>query len=268
MKFKNKTELFRYLHENRADLIQQKKQKIKFSDPSFPITNLKGLSLTEKYAYSNDEASGKLTRTIIGNTYNWMDSQSDVLLSGVFSRSINDSKRMYHLHDHIHELDARVGIPQSFSEKDISWRALGLGRTGMTQALFMETEIQKALNQSYYDSYLNDQVDQHSVALQYVKIDLAMNDSNYNQEYAVWQDVIGKIGNKAEAEAQGFFFAVREAKLYEVSAVMFGANELTPTLRSRDPEKSTHELTVEPGRPTQLMKEVTRLNKMFNAIKI
>ena len=69
-------------------------------------------------------------------------------------------------------------------------------------------------------------VDQHSVGMQYVKIDLAVNDEDYEEEYKLWQDNIDQIGNKEQAEQKGYFWLVREAKLIEISAVLLGSNEL------------------------------------------
>lgn len=205
-----------------------------------------------KFLYENDEAKGILKRAIVANTYNWLDSHGDVHLSGLFAKSIQErAKRIPHLHDHKFEIGAKVGRPISFTETPFKWRALGWAKNGDTEVLLMETQIEKALNATVYGEYLSDQVDQHSVAMQYVKIELAVNDENYVNEYKTWQEIMPMIGNKAEAEEKGYFWAVREAKLIEVSAVLLGSNELTPTLghkifqpakateRKREPEKTT-----------------------------
>src|SRR5688572_20271074 len=65
-----------------------------------------------KYAYSNDEEKGVLKRTIVLNTYNWLDSHGDVHLTGTFGKSISErGAKAPHLHDHVFQLDARVGKP-------------------------------------------------------------------------------------------------------------------------------------------------------------
>ena len=58
----------------------------------------------------------------------------------------------------------------------------------------------------------------------YVKVDFAVNDSEHKEEYKVWKDNIDKIGNKEKAEELGHFYAVKEAKLVEISAVFQGSN--------------------------------------------
>jgi hypothetical protein len=73
-------------------------------------------------------------------------------------------------------------------------------------------------------------VNQHSIGLQYVKLSLAINDEDYKEEFEVWNKYNEQIINKDKAEANGFFWAVQEIKLIENSAVLFGSNEITPTL--------------------------------------
>jgi hypothetical protein len=81
-----------------------------------------------------------------------------------------------------------------------------------------------------YNQYLKNKVNQHSVGLRYIKIDLAIDDKDYDDEYKVYKAYIDQIGNKEMVQQQGYFFAVREAALIETSAVLLGANELTPTM--------------------------------------
>ncbi len=221
-----------------------------------------------RYLYEDDEEKGVLKRTIVLNTYNWLDSHGDVHLTGTFGKSINErGNKIPHLHDHVFQLDARVGKPISFSEKEISWRELGASKTGMTTALFMESEIRKSFNEKVYNDYLKNEIDQHSVAMRYVKVELAINDADeYPKEKAVWDKVIGLLGNRKQAEEQGFFWAVSEAALIEGSAVLLGSNELTPTLGGKtQPFKST-EVEPEPSTvDTQSL--VKAINKLSTTLK-
>jgi hypothetical protein len=241
--------------EKLCEATEMKKDARKFTDVSnhLPIAiPEKDQSEKGKFLYDNDEAKGILKRSIVANTYHWLDSHGDVHLSGLFAKSIQErSKRIPHLHDHKFEIGAKVGRPLSFAEIPMKWRALGWAKNGDTEVLLMETQIEKALNENIYSEYLTDQVDQHSVSMQYVKIDLAVNDENYVNEYKVWQDVLPLIGNKAQAEERGYFWAVREAKLIEVSAVLLGSNELTPTMGNKifQPVSAT-EKQIEPPQRT------------------
>jgi len=215
-----------------------------------------------KYLYEDDEEKGTVKRTIIANTYNWMDSHSDVHLSGVFSKSISErGSKIPHLIDHDFKTVSKVGKILKSYESQISWRELGQGKTGMTEALFIESEIKRSWNERIYNDYKNNEIDQHSVAMQYVKVALAINDEDeYPKEYQVWAEHIGKVGNRAQAEAQGFFFAVSEAKLIEVSAVLLGSNELTPTLGTKFQAGQPLENADEPLKDTRLLEAIKQIN--------
>ncbi len=228
-------ELFRFLKANKTAIYDLKKSVIKHTDLSTIVPARVKLSASKSaYAYSNDEKAGKLIRTIVMNTYNWLDSHDDAHQTNIFAKSIGDKgSRIPHLHDHEFKLAAKVGVPLSWSEQQIAWKTLGVNLDGDTQALILESEIQKEMNKQIYKAYLNDQIDQHSVGMQYVDLAMAINDADYEEEYKVWQETAPKLGNKSTADAQGYFFAIYSAKLFEGSAVLMGANELTPTLNNK-----------------------------------
>lgn len=231
-------ESFKWLKENKAALIDMKKSETKNADaflcgPGYSST-VKSVG-TSGHLYANDFDKGILKRAIVVNTFNWLDSHGDVHLNGLFSKSIAErGKRILHLYDHKRELiGSKVGEPISWSEKLIRWSELGVSKDGMTGTLYLESEIRKDMNKDVYDKYAADEVDQHSVGMQYVRVDLAVNapgDKWYEDEYKVWLEVFPLIGNPEKAEGVGYFWAVREAKAIEGSAVLLGSNELTPTL--------------------------------------
>ena len=103
-----------------------------------------------------------------------------------------------------------------------------------------DSNISKELNSSVYNMYLKNEIDQHSVGMQYVKIDLAVNsdEEEYKANRETYDKYINEIGNKEEVEKQGYFWAVSEAKLIEISAVLMGSNVLTPTIEN-EPSKNT-----------------------------
>ena len=239
MKYPNLTgkELIDWLVANKADVLDAKKAVVKNADaiqcqPTFE----KDFATKGKYLYEDNIEAGVIKRTVIANTYLYMDSHDDVHLENVFTNSIEQRKNrpQPHLYDHNFSVLSKVGKALGYSERQISWRELGIGKTGMTTALFLETEIKKSYNEKVYDAYLDGSIDQHSVGMRYIKIALAVNDEeNYPNEYKVWQEVISKIGNRAQVEKQGYFFAVYEAALLETSAVLEGSNGLTPTLGNK-----------------------------------
>lgn len=254
-------ELFRFLVANKSAVLEMKKSATKHADVvSLPALTTEKVVASKSFAFANDDAAGKLIRTIAMNTYNWMDSHDDVHLNNLFAKSLNErGSKIPHLHDHEFKLSARVGMPISWSETVLPWSQFGVEKSGDTMALLLESEISKELNKSVYKAYKNNQIDQHSVGMQYVKLSMAINDADYEDEYKVWKEVIDKIGNPQAAEAQGYFFAVREAKLLEGSAVLLGSNELTPVLFN---DKSQPHSTVDKSKPGKPL-NITELVKSY-----
>lgn len=211
---------------NKAELIQLKKAEVKTVNGGISSIS-KTANTTIKGVFKDNE--GSLERTIVGNTYLWMDSHNDVHAKGCFTKSVKENKSIFHLHDHEFKLTSKVGEPKKTYEEEIAWKDLGVNKSGMTQALFMDTEIFKDYNSQIFNEYKAGRINQHSVGMQYVKIDLAVNDESFEKEFKVWQDNIDTLGNPEKATEKGFFWLVKEAKLIEISAVLLGSNELTPT---------------------------------------
>ena len=210
---------------------------------------IKGLSTSK-----DGDTDTVIKRTIIGNTYNWLDSHGDVHLKDTFKKSINErgeKGKIWHLHDHIQQRTAKVGRPQKVYQQEVKWSDLGVSKNGTTQVVMMDTNIMKSYNSMMFEQYKDGEVDQHSVGMYYVKIDLAVNDSEFKEEFEEWNNSIDKIGNKAKAEEMGYFWAVKEAKLIEISAVLEGSNELTPTIEAKDNEPSADTQKQEPPKGTQ-----------------
>ena len=241
--FATKKELFEYLHANKSEILEMKKasKKMYVSTPDLTISQkstIKALSTS-----SDSDTDSLIKRTIVGNTYNWLDSHGDVHVGSTFGKSLGErAGKIWHLHDHEYKLTAKVGTPTKVWEQEVKWTDLGVDKAGSTTSLFMESDIKKSMNGQIFAEYKSGAIDQHSVGMYYVKMDLAINDSEYEEEFKVWNDTIGKIGNKSKAEEAGFYWAVKEAKLIEISAVLEGSNELTPTIPTEDIEslKSTH----------------------------
>ena len=237
---------------NKSELIQLKKAEIKTVKGGISSVS-KTADTSLKGVFKDNDTS--LERTIVGNTYLWMDSHDDVHAKGCFTKSVKENKNIFHLHDHEFKLTSKVGEPKKTYEEDIAWKDLGINKSGMTQGLFMDTEIFKDYNSQIFNEYKAGRINQHSVGMQYVKIDLAVNDESFEAEFKLWTDHIETIGNPDRATEKGFFWLVREAKLIEISAVLLGSNELTPTQREKI-EEPTIEVTpkIEPTTVTQTSK--------------
>ena len=230
-KFANKSDLYAFLVKRKEDIFQAKCNEVKKSDVSFNVPYDK-LAPVIKVASTNEDTDTEIKRTIIGNTYYWMDSHEDVHLSKCFDVSIKQRgfKKIRHYHDHLNQLTAEVGKFQKIYEQPIAWKLLGIDKEGETESLFADSNIKKAYNEKIFTMYKDGDIDQHSVGLQYVQLGMAINDPEYPKEYAEWNAVYPLLGNPEEADKKGYFFTVKEAKLFEISCVPEGSNSLTPTL--------------------------------------
>ena len=247
------------LKENKKELIELKKAEKKFTNGINAVIG-KGSSAI-KGIYKNNET--ELDRTIVANTYYWMDNHDDVHSKSVFKKSISErASKVFHLHDHEFKITAKVGEPIGIYEKEIAWRDLNVDKDGTTEALFMDTQVMKEYNLLVFNAYKNNLINQHSVGMQYDKIDLAINDEQYEEEYKVWTDNIGLLGNPERAEDKGYFWLVREAKLIEISAVLMGSNELTPTLGE------TKEAAAQGTAEKEAEQSLQRTIKFYNNLKI
>ena len=260
--FATKKEEIDYLVKHNKEIIEFKKAVVKHTTPTTTEAEnsptFKALSTSKE-----NDTDSIIKRTVIGNTYNWLDSHGDVHLEGTFGKSISERQnKIWHLHDHEQKITAKVGIPSKIYEAPVEWSDLGIKKAGTTTALMMDSDIRKDYNNLIFQEYKDGNIDQHSVGMYYVKIDFAVNDKDHKAEFKTWNDNIENIGNREKAEELGYFYAVKEAKLVEISAVLQGSNELTPTIEAKDiePEQSTQ---TEPEQSTQKTNNNLRNNLLI-----
>jgi hypothetical protein len=218
------------LVSQKAELIKLKKAATKFTDGwGTPSVD----SVVNKGVVTKMSDGDVISKTIVGNTYYWMDSHEDVHVKGCFKKSIKETKKIFHLHDHEFKISSQVGDISKAYEKDLSWSTFGVSKQGNTTALLADSDIKKVYNGLIFEHYNTNKIDQHSVGMQYVSLDLAVNDEDYEDEYKHWLEIFPMLGNPEAATEKGYFWIVRECKLVEISAVLMGSNSLTPTLESK-----------------------------------
>lgn len=254
--FNNKKELFDYLIANKSDLVYFKKSSTKSTDSILKTIDKEITANKIITDFGGDDLdNGVIKRTIVGNTYGWLDSHNDVHIPGIFSKSISENKdSIFHLHDHLYQVDAKVGTPIKIYEQAVSLISLGLNKQGFATCLLMDSEIKESYNEMIFDQYLTKQINQHSVGMIYVNLFMCINDPDYKDEFANWNTYKGYVINIQDAEDNGYFWAVTEAKLREISCVLKGSNEITPTLNGKsEPPKSTQKN--EPEKSTLIEKQ-------------
>ena len=228
----NRTTAIKQATRDKQEALMLKKGALKFSDS--PVLNpiLRDLksdepnkALIERNLPLDTEEA--VYRTIIANTYNYMDSHDDVHLNNVFKKSLEETKKLFLLHDHKFEVTAQTGNILRAYEQEGRFLYYGYNSPLDTQALLLDVEIERAKNELVYNEYKDHNINQHSVGMYYVKIDLAIDNQDDKEAYALYRKYLPQIGNADEVEKQGYFFAVQEAKLKETSAVLMGSNPLT-----------------------------------------
>ena len=250
--FKTKDELFKYLRENKGLLIIRKKAVTKFTDPLqmqfFLPGSESGIYIPKSISEDESAQVGLLKAKLAINTTNIMDSHSDVHIPGLWNKSLKERRDIYLLKEHKLQFENIIADDVKASAIKMSWKELGFKFDGETEVLIFDATIDKSRNEYMFDQYSKGRVKQHSVGMQYVKLFLCMNsESKWDQEEKTsWDKYISQVVNKAEAEAQGYFWAVTEAKVIEGSAVPLGSNFATPVI-SIEPGSSTQSKEIEPA---------------------
>lgn len=250
--FSSKAELFKHLKENKSAYIAQKKSAVKEADAvSFCRTHTK----EDKSEIANKtETASKVdlmnvdairVKAVI-NTTNILDSHYDVHIPKLWNKTLRDTKDFYHVKEHRFNFDNILSDEVKAYVKTMTWKDLGFDWDGETQALIFDSVIHKSTNPLMFEKYVKGKVKNHSVGMQYVRLQLALNtpEPEFKEEKEVWDKYINEIVNKEDAEELGFFWAVTEAKVIEGSAVLRGSNFATPT-------QSVSEAKAEPSADTQ-----------------
>lgn len=250
-KYSTKEELFTFLRENKKELRAEKMFEMKQADSIshiVPLYDSKGVAIKSESETYQVEMLNKnsITAKIVINTTNILDSHDDVHIPGLWKKTVKEQKLTYHLQEHQMKFDKIITDDVKVSTKMMSWRDLGFDFDGETEALIFDSTIPKERNEFMFEQYVKGYVREHSVGMRYVQLFFCINsDSKWDvEEKENWDKYYPYVVNKDVADAQGYFWAVTEAKLIEGSAVVKGSNYATPTI-------SVKENTIEPSIDTQ-----------------
>ncbi len=227
--------LFDFVVKNEDLILHSKKSNIKKADAVVFATsylNEKGALVTKDESVTITETNvNKLRLKVVINTTNYMDSHDDVHIPNLWNKSIADNKKgFYLLQEHESCFEGVIGEGMKASVVNYAWSDLGFKLQGVTQALIFDGEIKKDRNPFMFDQYLRGYVKQHSVGMRYIKIVTCINDEDYPVQLENWNKYRPMVANGDVADEEGIFFAVLEAQIREGSAVLFGSNDVTPTM--------------------------------------
>lgn len=256
--YASKSELFAYLRKNEGIVIAQKRAfPIMTDDLDFGYNILSEVvPFASKATGTAAENPNELKVDIIGNLSGWCDSYMDVMIKDNWNKSISDlgasgQKLVYHLKNHDYSTDSIVGKDATLYSKMIDLSIFNLTTdVKKAQALMMSSTVMREYDSKCFMLYRDKQVKQHSIGLQYIKIFMCMDseepeDAQYKEN---WDKYYPDVINKEKVNKSGYFFAVTESKIIEVSVVLFGANELTPV---ESMEGKAEDTPIEPPVGTQ-----------------
>lgn len=266
--FSTKADLFAALKANKGDIMAFKKATVKFSDPVHWAISGKTGQANKGLTPSGPISYGDKVYPVI-NTTLYLDSHDDVHINGLWDKSAAEQRgKTYLIVNHQLEVGKVVSQPKDVDIiiEEMSWKDLGASYEGETQALIFGAKLTERSNKDGFEAYKNNDPVQHSIRMQYVRLEMAINEPNdkdYAEQYAVWQKYYPMIANKERADENGYFFAVLEAKIYkEGSMVLSGSNDITPTLydfESAAGSKATAPRSTGPSKDTRLMEAIAAL---------
>lgn len=237
--------MFAALKANKETIVSLKKSAVKNSDPvslSIHKPVMKAASTALGY--------GDYIYPVINTTY-YLDSHNDLHVDGLWNKSAKEqSGKTYYVINHELEIGKVISYPKEVEimVKQMPWTDLGLTYEGTTEALIFKAQLTEKTNRDAFLAFQAKEDIQQSVRMQYVTIDLAVNDNSpdFEEEKAIFDKYFPRIANKTVALDRGYFWAVTEAKISkEGSAVLFGSNDATAVLYSikdtaSEPLHSTH----------------------------
>jgi len=240
--FSSKVQLYDFLYENKDLHIKSKKSEMKKAD----AVNIVIPSQINKAGVVDLSDSDELLVKSIINTTNVLDSHGDVHIKGIWNKSLKETKDRMLLQEHVMSFKNVISKQVKGYANNYNWSELGYPKLkGETQALEYHSIVKRSRNEFMHSEYAKGHVDNHSVGMIYVKLFLAVNNdsSEYKDEFDTFNKYIDGIVNQQKAIDQGFFWAIKEAKDIEGSAVVKGSNILTPTTSvepKSEPPASTH----------------------------
>lgn len=168
------------------------------------------------------------------NTYDFFDSDNDVLVMGAAKKTIkergpNSSATAKIKHALDHDLKRLPGSIRVLDEREYK---------GMTGIYFETKMADTTIGNDTLKNYLEGIYDNHSIGFQYMQVEM------FEAGAKGWDKAIANLINAADAIAAGILFLVKEVALFEGSTVAFGANKLTPFLGVKSGNKDAMKIAL------------------------
>ena len=212
-----------------------------------------------KSAIKDVSTSGRIV-TGFYNTFNFLDSDNDVLLPGSAKKSINErgpeSEAVAKIkHALNHDLRTLPGKILVLKETEIDGIA----------GIYFETKMaDTTLGNDTLKNYLEGVYDNHSIGFQYKQIEMV------ERGAVAWDKITQSIINQDALEGKDYIWAVKEIALFEGSTVAFGANSLTPFMGVKSGNKESYLLSLNSriDNLTKTLKSGSQSDDMMNTFEL
>ncbi len=207
----------------------------------------------------------------VGNAYNYLDSQLDVVMPGAAKKSIQekgpDSQAVAKIkHALNHDLTQLPGKITMLCEKEVNIKGENV------MCLCFESKLADTqLGNDTLTNYMEGVYDNHSIGFKYLKYKFlnpqAHGNSEEGKEWNEFKQGVINAGDYEELAEQMPDFMGNDAKkvlrvdelnLFEVSTVAFGANSLTPYLGNKSAKQTPESI---------ILRLNSRLEKLQETIK-
>lgn len=188
------------------------------------------------------------------NAYNFIDDGMDCLMWGCAKNTIKESGPESNAvakikHALFHDITRLPGKIMVLDERTVSTE-----KYGEVSGIYFETQMDKSTEGTdTLIKYQEEVYDNHSIGYSEIKSSIVERDGQHGNSQQ-WQRYMEMMINPEKAEERGYFYAVKEIKLYEGSTVGFGMNELTPYLGVKGKKEVTQ---------LQLMERFSKLQKIL-----
>jgi len=196
----------------------------------YPVKSLEGKAV-------EDVNMNKRTVTGVLNTSYFIDQDLDMIIPGAVKKSLNDNGPLSQAHakikyqiDHSLKADDTIGRFDILEERE---------QDGIFD-LYFEGYLPPIVSDKHLIKYQSGLYNQHSIGFQYVELTLAEKDSDIQDYRLNWEKFYPLALNPEKADEFGYFYVVKEYKLFEGSVVTFGSNELTAYLGSKSANNETY----------------------------
>lgn len=201
-------------------------------------------------------------RTVTGffGTFNYFDSDSDVLLIGSAKKSIQERGPKSNAtakikHALFHDLTQLPGKILTLEEREVD---------GIKGIYFESKMSDTTLGNDTLKNYLEKIYDNHSIGFQYLDVE------HIDKAAKGWDKAVQSLVNPDEANKAGYMFLIKEIRLFEGSTVAFGANKLTPYLGVKSGNKDSMLLALQAktSQLKQTLKSGTQSDEMMQTFEL